>query len=306
MKYLFGPVFSRRLGLSLGVDLVPFKVCSMDCLYCEVGRTTTKTLQRKEYVPTQDVKEEIYQVLSMSPPLDHVTFSGAGEPTLHSKIGEIANFLKEKFPSYKVALLTNSTLLYAVASELKSVDVFLPSLDTATDETLKKLNRPAQGVTVSKIVDGILKVKELKKRVLLETLFVKGINDDENEVRELSKLIHLIKPDTWQINTVVRPPAYGVQGLTYSELQRIAQLVGYEKTEIVSYGAKRERKEERKNVKWQILSVITRRPSPLEEICESTALDADVVLSILDELISLGEVEEVGYRGKIFYRRRRV
>src|SRR4030043_1088255 len=108
-KYLFGPVPSRRLGISLGVDLVPHKTCSLNCIYCECGKTTNLTDQRKEYVPLDEIVNELTIFLKNKEPLDYITFSGAGEPTLYSKLGKIVIFLKENYPEYKTVLLTNST-----------------------------------------------------------------------------------------------------------------------------------------------------------------------------------------------------
>ena len=236
MKYIFGPVFSRRLGISLGVDLVPYKVCSMDCLYCEVGRTSEKTLKRAEYVPFEAVKSELEDYLSFKPELDYITFSGYGEPTLYSRLGELIGWLKNNY-SYSLALLTNSSLLYddRVLEEVKTLNVVLPSLDAGCEETFRKLNRPVDGLTLKKVVEGIKKLMSVTSgEVWLETVFVKGVNDSEEEIERIGKLVHEISPHRWQLNTVVRPPAYNVQGLSYEELERIKEKVKYPKTEIVA------------------------------------------------------------------------
>jgi len=127
-KHLFGPVPSRRLGVSLGIDLVPYKTCTMDCIFCECGKTTNLTIDRKEYVPTAEILDELDAYLKQSPDLDYITFSGLGEPTLHSRIGEILNFLKQNYPRYKVAILTNGTLLFhkELRDEIKNTDIVKP------------------------------------------------------------------------------------------------------------------------------------------------------------------------------------
>ena len=143
-KYLFGPVFSRRLGISLGVDLVPHKVCSLNCIYCEAKATSNLTLQRKEYVSFSKIIAELTEFLKTNPPLDFITFSGAGEPLLNNKISEIIAFLKTNFPQYKLALITNSTLLSDenIRNEIKNIDLLLPSLDAVSSDVFKKINRP--------------------------------------------------------------------------------------------------------------------------------------------------------------------
>ena len=156
-NYLFGPVPSRRLGISLGVDLVPHKTCSLNCIYCECGRTTNLTIERKAYVPTETVLAELKTFLEPKPKLDYITFSGAGEPTLHSGIGEIVKFLKTNFPNYKIALLTNGTLFYQpeLIKEVKSIDLILPSLDAASDLVFRKLNRPFPKLHIETMIEEL-------------------------------------------------------------------------------------------------------------------------------------------------------
>jgi len=160
-KYLFGPVPSRRLGISLGVDLVPHKTCSLNCVYCECGRTTILTDERKEYVPTEMVLSELNHFLTTNPRLDFITFSGSGEPTLHSGLGNVIKFIKKNFPKYQVALLTNGTLFYSpnIREEVKQVDVILPSLDAASEEVFHKINRPVRGLKVQKVIDGLVQLR---------------------------------------------------------------------------------------------------------------------------------------------------
>ncbi len=301
MKYIFGPVFSRRLGISLGVDLVPYKVCSMDCLYCEVGKTTEKTLERAEYVPIEAVKEELKVFLDSRPKLDFITFSGYGEPTLHSKLGELVKFLKENYSEYRIALLTNSSLLNRsdVIAEIERIDVILPSLDAAKEETFRKINRPVENLNLSKIVSGIKKVlDETPAKVWLETVFVKGINDSEEELEEFKELLKDICPHKWQIGTVTRPPAYGVRDLTYADLKRIAKTVNYPKTEIISYRKREsELKESLEDLKGEVLSIVKRRPCPTKEIAAALGLDEEDVEKIVEELKAEGKIKEILFGG---------
>jgi len=301
MKYIFGPVFSRRLGFSLGVDLVPYKVCSMDCLYCEVGPTTEKTLERAEYVPLEGVKRELSLFLESSPEIDYITFSGYGEPTLFSRLGELISYLKEKYPSYRIALLTNASLLERedVLNDVREVDVVLPSLDAATQEVFEKLNRPVEGLRVEDIVRGIERLlKETDCSVWVETLFVRGVNDSPEEVEKIGEIIHALSPHKWQLNTVVRPPAYGVEGLSLEELHQIAEKVGYPATEVVASSKARKRKFPFSQLKEEVYGIVVRRPCPVEEIADALGVLTEEVEKAVEELKREGKVEEVVYGGE--------
>ena len=210
MKYLFGPVQSRRLGVSLGIDLLPFKTCSLNCIYCECGPTNNLTTEIKEYVPTSEVINELKIYLSAKPKIDFITFSGSGEPTLHSGIGEIINFIKTNFPQYKICLLTNSTLLYkaSVRMAIKNCDLIMPSFDAYFESSLRKVLRAYSDVTVSSIIGGIRKICEEKTcPVIIEYFVIPGINDSLNELTELKKFFLDIKPDAIQLNYLARPGA---------------------------------------------------------------------------------------------------
>ncbi len=301
MKYIFGPVFSRRLGFSLGVDLVPHKVCSMDCLYCEVGPTTEKTAERAEYVPLDGVKRELSLFLSSSPEVDYITFSGYGEPTLFSRLGELVGWLKENYPNYRLALLTNASLLNRddVINDVKGIDVVLPSLDAASQEVFERLNRPVEGLTVDAVIEGIERLlKETGCRVWVETLFVKGINDSPQEVDRIGKVIHRLSPHKWQINTVARPPAYGVEGLSYEELRQIAEKVGYPATEIVARSKARKRKFPFSQLKEEVYRIVVRRPCPVEEIADALGVLTEEVGEVVESLKREGKVKEVLYGGE--------
>ncbi|RTZ69443.1 MAG: radical SAM protein [Aquificaceae bacterium] len=310
MKYIFGPVLSRRLGLSLGVDLLPpSKVCSMDCIYCECGKTQRQnlTLERREWVPTEEVKRELEEILSNPDlELDFVTFSGNGEPTLHTRFGEIAKFVKEIRPDLKVALLTNASTLWMeeVLKDLQYIDLVSPSLDAVTEKIFKKVNHPAKGLTVEKILEGLKKLKEtFGGEIWIETLFVKGINDTPEEVEKIGEWIHRLKPDRWQINTVVRPPAYNVRGLTEEELIQIAQRVNYYPTDIVCYNYLRlepKKKTTAQRVREKLLNLVKRRPSPLGELKKVLNLTEEGFEEVVESLIREGKVKMVTYGGEKF------
>jgi wyosine [tRNA(Phe)-imidazoG37] synthetase (radical SAM superfamily) len=189
------PVPSRRLGRSLGIDLVPHKVCTYNCIYCQVGRTTEETLVRKEYIPKEEVLEEVKSFLSKGgPPIDHLSLSGSGEPTLHSQIRSIIEGIKgmSKTP---VAVLTNGSLLYEkdVREDLLQADVVLPSLDAVSQEVFRKINRPPGGFSVEKVIAGIVEFRRIYRgQIWLEILFCRGVNDGQDELGRMKEAIDRI------------------------------------------------------------------------------------------------------------------
>ena len=224
---IFGPVSSRRLGISLGIDIVPMSLCSFDCVYCELGRTSKKTTKRKDYIPTHKVDEALEEHFKVqSPPHpDYVTFSGSGEPTLHSNVGHFISKVKS-LTDAPVAVLTNSSLLPdpQVRRDIIGADLVVPSLDAATKEVFERINRPAPGIDIRDIIEGIrLFAKEFEGRVWLEILFVEGVNDGPSEVKALIEAARLISPTRVQLGTVVRPPSEGdVYPVDSEVLERIA------------------------------------------------------------------------------------
>ncbi len=224
-RYIFGPVPSRRLGRSLGVDLVPFKTCTYDCAYCQLGRTTNKTVVRKPYVPAEDVMSELERRLSQGVHPDYITLSGSGEPTLNSEIGKVVEAIKHR-TGIPIAVLTNGSLLWMkeVRGELLMADVVMPSLDAARPNTFEAINRPHPDIEFSKMLQGLIDFRrEYRGKIWLEIFLAKGINDGETELNELIRMAELISPDRIDLNTAVRPPAdNSVKALTAAELESIA------------------------------------------------------------------------------------
>lgn len=207
-KHLFGPVPSRRLGMSLGIDLIPKKVCSLNCVYCEVGKTSKLTLDRMEYVKYDHVIAELEQFMSLSPKIDYITFSGSGEPTLYSRIGEVLHFVRQHYPNVKTAVLTNGTLFFdrKLRSELLQADVILPSLDAASQNVFEKIDRPHSDLHIHTYIDGLVDLrKEYLGKIYLEIFLLKGYNDSKEELDLLKNAIQSICPDSVQLNTLDRP-----------------------------------------------------------------------------------------------------
>lgn len=223
--YLFGPVRSRRLGRSLGIDLVPGNICSFNCVYCECGTTTHITEKRGEYAPLSRIQQELDHYLRRMRDIDYITLGGTGEPTLHSGIGTILEYLKTHHPEYKRAVLTNSTLLSdpAVRDEIKTANLILPSLDAVSDSQLRTINRPITGITTEEMIEGLIKLRnEFKGEIWLEIFFIPGINTTEEELHLLRDAAVQINPDQIHINSLSRPGAEAwVSPLTEDEKKRI-------------------------------------------------------------------------------------
>jgi len=305
-KYLFGPVPSRRLGMSLGIDLIPKKVCSLDCVYCEVGKTTKLTTQRLEYVKYNKVIDELNDFMSTNPKIDYITFSGSGEPTLNSRIGDVLNFIKEKYPDVKTAVLTNGTLLSDknLRKELLKADVILPSLDAAGEETFKKINRPAPNLSLDEYIQGIIDLrKEYSGKIWLEVLFLKGYNDSEDELIRLKKAIEKIKPDSIQLNTLDRPGTVeGLIALTTDELKKIIDFWGFPNAEIIASQIERTTiSSYRSDVESAILETIARRPCTLEDLHKLLGIHVNEINKYLGTLESEGKIVTQSLERGTFY-----
>jgi wyosine [tRNA(Phe)-imidazoG37] synthetase (radical SAM superfamily) len=271
-KHLFGPVPSRRLGFSLGVDLLPFKTCSLDCIYCECGATTNLTNVISEYVPTNEVIRELDDYLKKKPVLDYITFSGSGEPTLHSGIGKIINFLKTDYPDYKIALLTNGMLLFdkKVQTDIKDVDLILPSIDAISIESFRKINRPCDNIDYKKVLDGIIDFKKTFKGIMwVEVFIVPGINDNNEEIKLFKEYFTKLKPDMIQLNSLDRPGTEDwVKKADKSILEKIKKQLSPLNVQII---AKYKHKSEEEHISLEkinekIISILTRRPSTFDDL----------------------------------------
>lgn len=303
MKYIFGPVFSRRLGLSLGVDLVPHKVCTYDCIYCECGRTLLKTEDIKEWVPADEVINEIRDYLKENSSIDFITLTGSGEPTLHSKIGFIIEEIK-KITSIPVAVLTNGSLLYKkeVRDSIKKADVILPSLNAVSDKIFRAVNRPLDIFALPKVIEGLVALrKEYQGEIWLEIVFVKGLNDSPEEILKIKEIIERIDPDKIHLNTVVRPPAENwAKPLSFEEMEKIKDILG-DKAEIISYKKGKEERIEEKDIEEKIKELAKRRPVTLEELLNVFKLEKKEMSEIIDYLLKKRKIKKENFEGKDFY-----
>ena len=305
-KHIFGPVPSRRLGMSLGVDMVPKKVCSLNCVYCEVGPTTRLTSERKPYVPAKDIIRELHDYFQTQDNPDFITFSGYGEPTLNSEIGEIFDYLKREKPEVPIAVLTNGTLLYEkeVRDAIMKADLVLPSLDSATEEGFVKINHPVKTISLRQYVEGLVTFrKEFAGQIWLEIFILPGYNDSITELDALKKELLRIKPDRIQLNTLDRPGTVpGLRSATRQELQSIidhwkipnVEIIAavLERTKMVSY---------RKDVENVIIETINRRPCTLDDLSKILGLHVNELNKYLDALEASGKVHTERQDRGLFY-----
>jgi len=303
-RHLYGPVPSRRLGRSLGVDLVPPKICTYDCVYCQVGKTTERTLQRKEYIPIGEVLEEVKNFLSKGgASIDHFSLSGSGEPTLHSQIGLVIKGIKG-MSLIPVAVLTNGSLLYLeeVRDDLRQADIILPSLDAVSKEVFTRINRPHKGISVEKVVEGLVEFRQVYQgQIWLEILFCKGVNDGRNELRQMKRAVDRIQPDRIHINTVVRPPTEPwAAPLNLEEMEEIQAFLG-EKASIISEFDRHPLSLSEINVKEEIFRILKRRPLSLVDLSQRMAIPKEELEATMQPMVEEGKIKTRRFGDSIYY-----
>ncbi len=310
-NYLFGPVPSRRLGMSLGIDLVPHKVCTLNCIYCECGRTTKLTLERNEYVPYDAVVKELQHYLTNNPVPDYITFSGSGEPTLNSRIGDVLQFIKSNYPNIPVAVLTNGTLFYQkqVRTELLNADVVLPSLDAASDLSFRKINRPFHKLNINEYIKGLVDFrKEYSGKIWLEVLILPGYNDNPEDLQLLKEAFEKIKPDSIQLNTLDRPGTIdGLRTASKHKLQQIVDFWNLDNVEIIAAAPERKKvKSYREDTETAIWETICRRPCTIDDLVKILGLHINEINKYLDVLESENKIESVRQERGLFYQRKHI
>ncbi len=318
-KYLYGPVPSRRLGLSYGVDIMPFKVCTLDCIYCQLGGTTEKTTERKDYVPPEAVLAELKEALAEGLEADFITISGSGEPTLNSRLGELIDGIKE-ITNIPVAILTNGTLLFKqdVRADCAKADVVLPSLDAGDKETFEEVNRPHEDISIENLISGLCVFrKEFAGQIWLEVFLIKGLNTDARQIAKIKNIIERIGADKIQLNTVVRPTTYaGIKRADTEKLEAIAAELGKKCEVVADFSSSRngsapvrcepipahrdscgiESKAE------DVLSMLKRRPCSLDDICSGLGVGHDEAQEYISGLQGRGVINSEEKDGRIFFK----
>jgi len=303
-QHLYGPVPSRRLGRSLGIDLVPHKVCSYDCIYCQIGKTTEKTLLRKEYIPAQEVLGELEAFLSKNgSSIEHISLSGSGEPTLHSEIRLVIEGIK-KMTLIPIAVLTNGSLLYEeeVRRDLIGADIVLPSLDAASSEIFLRINRPHEGVSVEKVIEGIVEFRKgYQGQIWLEILFCKGVNDSQSELLQLKKTVDRIQPDLVHLNTVVRPPSEpSAVPLGLKEMEEIRAFFG-ERASIISEFDRHHLGVPEKDRREEILRILRRRPLSLTDLSEGMGIPQKELEGYIRFMVEEGMIKIRSFGNATYY-----
>ncbi len=303
-KHVFGPVPSRRLGFSLGVDPLVPKICTMDCVYCELGPTTDCTVRRASYVPVDDILEELRAALAEPQRLDFVTLSGSGEPTLHAELDRLIAGIREvaKVP---VAVLTNGSLFTdpAVRAAIAAADVVAPSLDAVSQGAFVRVNRPHPSLEAAAIVEGLVEFASgYSGRIWVETLFVAGLNDSDEEVGRIREALARIHHERVQVNTILRPPSESTARPVESErLGVITEMLGPLAETIAGPGGPGQLRVEG-DVAERIVAMASRRPVTLEDVAKATGTHRTETLKILSGLVDDGRLEVV-HRGETQYYR---
>ena len=302
-RFVYGPVASRRLGFSLGVDIIPFKTCTLDCVYCQLGSTGRKTVRRGRWFEPEEILAQVKAAVDSGQKIDVITFSGSGEPTLSRDIGLLIRGIK-KMTSVPVAVLTNGTLLTRkdVRRELAAADVVVPSLDAVPAALFRRVNRPHASLDSRRIVDGLARFREeFRGEIRLEVMLVEGVNDSPAAVKALKAAVARIRPDRVELNTVVRPPAdRGARPLGAAALRRIRAELG-PKAEIVASVAKRKPAPAAGPLDRAILATVGRRPQTAADVSTALGRHRDEVLKALSSLEARGRVRRLVHGGKTYF-----
>jgi wyosine [tRNA(Phe)-imidazoG37] synthetase (radical SAM superfamily) len=302
-RYIYGPVPSRRLGLSLGVDLVPFKTCTYDCVYCQLGRTTHKTVDRLEYIPMADVLGELEQKLADGPVPDYVTLSGAGESTLNEGIGQLISEIK-KFTYIPIAVLTNGSLLWQpeVQDALMEADLVLPSLDAGDEFLFRYVNRPHREITFDQMIHGTAEfTRRFPKPVWLEVFLLAGVTAILPEVQKIAALAREIQPQRVQLNTVSRPPCEEFAcPVSLEQMQEFANLFDG-KAEVISEDSKPRSPALHEATDAEILALLSRRPCTVQGVSTGLGLHVNETVKRLEVLVEGGSVTTVRNNKIMFY-----
>ncbi|OGD11643.1 MAG: hypothetical protein A2W20_02350 [Candidatus Aminicenantes bacterium RBG_16_66_30] len=302
-RFVYGPVASRRLGFSLGVDIIPFKTCTLDCLYCQLGSTGRTTVRRRSWFPPREILAQVRAALDSGQRIDVITFSGSGEPTLNKDLGRIIRAIK-RMTRIPVAVLTNGTLLTRrdVRRDLAAADIVVPSLDAVPAGLFRRVNRPHPSLLNAKIIDGLARFRdEYRGEIRLEIMLVKGVNDSPNHIEALKAAVARIRPDRIELNTVVRPPAdRRAAPLGPADLRRVRAVLG-PRAEAVASFARRKQAPAAGALERAVLATVGRRPQTAEDIAVALGRHRDEVLKALSALVGRGRARTVVHGGRTYF-----
>ncbi len=304
-QYVYGPVPSRRLGRSLGVDLIPFKTCTYDCVYCQLGRTTCRTLRRDEYVPVDAVVADVARRLDeLEAPPDYVTLAGSGEPTLHAYLGRLVAEIRRRAGA-AVAVLTNGSLLSepAVADALAEVDLVVPSLDAGDADLWQYVNRPHPDLDWDAMVGGLETfTARFAGEVWLEVMVLAGVTGHESEVRKIADLATRIGPGRVQLNTAVRPAAEAFAlPVARGRLEELAGLFD-PPAEVVAEFRDPVAEAEAGATPEDVLALLRRRPCSARDVADGLGIPPNEALKLIDVLTGAGRADAVRRDAGLFYK----
>jgi wyosine [tRNA(Phe)-imidazoG37] synthetase (radical SAM superfamily) len=302
-QFVFGPVPSRRLGFSLGVDIIPAKYCSFDCIYCQIGKTTNVEIARKSFIDPYKIIDEIIYTVKKTEHIDSITFSGSGEPTLNSDLGAMIKEVK-KTTAIPVSIITNGSLLYLddVRKDLMHADVVLPSLDAVSEDIFRYINRPHSLIEIDTIIRGLkLFRNQYNGKIWLEVMLVKDVNDTREELEKLKKIVSELNVDKLQLNTVTRPPNEETTGrLTMDDLEKICEYIG-KPAEIICSFEKSVKKDIKEDWSQNIMEILQRRSLTLDDIIKITGISFNKAKSRLKILENEGKIKSYFFDDNIFY-----
>jgi wyosine [tRNA(Phe)-imidazoG37] synthetase (radical SAM superfamily) len=302
-KFTFGPVPSRRLGFSLGVDIIPRKICTFDCIYCQIGKTTNQEIKRKSFFNSSAIVQEIISKAKQISHIDHITFSGSGEPTLNSDIGSMIEEIKKSL-DIPVAVITNGSLLNdkEIRNDLSMADVVLPSLDAASEDVFRYINRPHSLIEINAIIEGMRIFRDTYKgNIWLEIMLIKNVNDSAEELERLKKAVEYIGVDKVQLNTVVRPPSdIKTDSISSAELDQISRYFG-PGCEVICSFEKETTKSEEEDWSEMVLDILKRRSLTVNDIMKITGTPEHKVKSSLNIMEAEGKIKQFNFEDNIFY-----
>ncbi|MCP4258110.1 MAG: radical SAM protein [Planctomycetes bacterium] len=303
-KYFYGPVPSRRLGLSYGVDIIPFKVCTLDCVYCQVGKSTELTIKRKDYGPIEPILAELQEIVREGKITDFITIAGSGEPTLNSQLGKLVEGIKN-ITDIPVAILTNGTLFYKedVRVDCAKADVVMPSLDAGDAMTFKKLNRPHCDINIENHIFGLCAFRdEFPGQIWLEVFFVEGINTESDQISKIRNAIQRIRPDKVHLNTAVRPTTEpNLNRLDIEKLQIIAAQLGPQ-CEIIADFPTLHHVNFPEKTSEDVLSILKRRPCSVDDISSGLSIHHNEAMKYITMLQDQGLILSELKDGVLFFK----
>ncbi len=302
---IYGPVPSRRLGFSLGVDIVPYKTCSYNCIYCQIGPTPETTIERKPYISAEKILSQLYKRLKENIYPDFITLGGSGEPTLNSEISDIIKGIKT-YTDVPVAVLTNGSLLMNddVRKDICGADVVLPSLDACDESSFLKINRPHSRLVFEETVYGLIEFRKVYQgEIWLEIFIAEGINSNESMIRKFKQWTDRIKPDKIHLNTAVRPTAESyVYTVPVEKLAYFCEILG-KKAEVIAPFKKASKNEALNDIRKKILSMLDRRPCTLSDISSGLGCHHNEILKFVDPMLKDKHIELLYINGKMFYQK---